>query len=134
MKNNFDFTIGHVAIPKKDNKKFKSILKKHSISDYEVNVIPREFGEFGSIDCIDYCFYEIDFDGSWDKRNTLRASIFEYNAEYIKDITQFISEHPMTEHNDGRTMFFVHDYVTVGDTIGDFWECYDYSLEVQISC
>ena len=119
MKDNFDFTTAYVAIPEKESDDFESILDKNDIYDYEVTVAQREFGPFGSIECIDYHFYCIEFS------DELRG---------VKDMNDFISKKPMTEDNDGRTMFFVHDYERIGDSIGEFCLCYQYSLEVQISC
>jgi len=119
MKNNFDFTTAYVAISKKDSVDFESILDKNDIHDYEVTVTAREFGPFGSIKCIDYHFYCIEFS------DELRG---------VKDMNDFISKKPMTEYNDGRTIFYVHDYERIGDSIGEFWLCYQHSLEVQIYC
>ena len=119
MKNNFYYTTAYIAIPRKESDYFESILDKNDIYDYEVTVSQREYGPFGSIKCIDYCFYCIE------KGEDVMSN---------KEITDFISKKPMTEENDGRTMFFVHDYERIGDSIGDFSLCYQYSLEVQIYC
>ena len=119
MKNDFDYTTAYIAIPEKESDDFESILDKNDIYDYEVTFSSREFGPFGSIECIEYCFYCIENGG---------------DVMSNKEISDFISEKPMTEDNDGRTMFFVHDYERIGDSIGEFWLCYQHSLEVQISC
>ena len=120
MKKNFDFNVtAYVAIPEKESDDFESILDKNDILNYEVTVAQREFGPFGSIECIDYHFYCIEFGD---------------NPKGATDINDFISQKPMTDDNDGRTIFYVHNYEKIGRTIGDFWLCYQYSLEVQIYC
>ena len=119
MKNNFDHTTVYISIPKKDTDDFESILDKNDIYDYEVTVAQREFGPFGSIECIDYHFYHIDFGKDF---------------RGIVDMNNFISKKPMTDDNDGRTIFYVHNYEKIGRAIGDFWLCYQYSLVVEIDC
>jgi len=120
----YDYTDAYIAIPMEDSIIFEAILAMYKVDIEPPSVLIREYGEFGSIECKHYYCYTIYFDDYLNK--------WSEDADHIKAIEAFIEEHPLTDLNDGRTLFYVHGHEVVGKSIGEYYHVYMHSIAVDI--